>query len=171
MHLLCRLWFFVAHYNIVLMSEHIAGEDNCTADHLSRHNMHSFFSINPQASPIPTPVSPLLLQLLTPRTRLDISHLQVAVSFYHQRGLSTSTIKLHQVGQQRYIQFSIQHNLTVFPTTELILLSFVTYLAKHNITHSTIKVSISAIYNLNVASGQHQHFANQLTPHLKQVTF
>ena len=66
MHLLRCLWFFVAHYNIVLMSEHIAGVDNCTADHLSRHNMHSFFSINPQASPIPTPVSPLLLQLLTP---------------------------------------------------------------------------------------------------------
>lgn len=66
MHLLRCLWFFVAHYNIVLMSEHIAGVNNCTADHLSRHHMHNFFSINPQASLIPTPVSPLLLQLLTP---------------------------------------------------------------------------------------------------------
>ena len=66
MHLLRCLWFFVAHYNIVLMSEHIAGVNNCTADHLSRYHMHNFFSINPQASPIPTPVSPLLLQLLTP---------------------------------------------------------------------------------------------------------
>ena len=64
MHLLRCLWFFVAHYNIVLMSEHIAGVNNCTTDHLSRYHMHNFFSINPQASPIPTPVSPLLLQLL-----------------------------------------------------------------------------------------------------------
>ena len=65
MHLLHCLWFFVAHYDIVLTSEHIAGTDNCTADYLSRNNMHTFFSINPPASPIPTPVSPLLQQLLT----------------------------------------------------------------------------------------------------------
>ena len=64
MHLLRCLWFFVAHYNIVLMPEHIAGVDNCTADHLSRNNMYNFFSINPQASHIPTPVGPLLQQLL-----------------------------------------------------------------------------------------------------------
>ena len=64
MHLLSCLWFFVAHYDIVLMPEHIAGVDNCTADHLSRNNMYNFFSINPQVSPIPTPVGPLLQQLL-----------------------------------------------------------------------------------------------------------
>ena len=40
---------------------------------------------------------------------------------------------------------------------------------KHNITHPTIKVYISAIRNLHVASRQHQHFANQLTPRLEQV--
>ena len=46
MHLLRCLSFFVAHYNIALMSEHIAGLDNCTADHLSRNNMYNFFFIN-----------------------------------------------------------------------------------------------------------------------------
>ena len=51
----------------------------------------------------------------------------------------------------------------------LILLSFAAYLAKHNITRSTIKVYISAIHNLHVASWQHQHFANQLIPRLEQV--
>ena len=66
MHLLRCLWFFVAHYDIMLMPEHIAGADNCTADHLSRNNMHTFFSINSQASTTPTPVSPLLQELLTP---------------------------------------------------------------------------------------------------------
>ena len=35
--------------------------------------------------------------------------------------------------------------------------------------HSTIKVYISAICNLHVMSGQHHHFANQLTPRLEQV--
>ena len=57
---------FVAHYNIVLMSEYIAGVGNCTDDHLSRHDMYSFFSIDWQTSPIPMPVSPLLLQYLFP---------------------------------------------------------------------------------------------------------
>ena len=65
MHLLHCLRFFVAHYDIVLTSEHIAGIDNCTADHLYRNNMHTFFSINLQVSPVPTPVSPLLQQLIT----------------------------------------------------------------------------------------------------------
>ena len=37
------LRFFVAHYDIVLMSEHIAGTDNCTADHLSRNNIRTYF--------------------------------------------------------------------------------------------------------------------------------
>ena len=49
------------------------------------------------------------------------------------------------------------------------LLSFSAYLAKQNITHSTIKVYIFAIRNLHVASGQHLHFTNQLTPRLEQV--
>ena len=46
MHLLRCLWFFVAHYDIMLVAEHIAGADNSTADHLSRNKMHAFFSIN-----------------------------------------------------------------------------------------------------------------------------
>ena len=49
------------------------------------------------------------------------------------------------------------------------MLSFSAYLAKQNITYSTIKVYISAICNLHVASGQHRHFTDQLTPHLEQV--
>ena len=49
------------------------------------------------------------------------------------------------------------------------MLSFSAYLAKQNITYSTIKVYISAIRNLHVASGQHHHFTDQLTPRLEQV--
>ena len=154
----------------MLMPEHIAGADNCTADHLSRNNMHTFFSINSQASTTPTPVSPLLQELLTPpRTRLDIKDLQAAVSFYYQRGLANSTQKLYHIGQKRYIHFCTQHKLTALPATEFTMLSFSAYLAKQNITYSTIKVYISAIRNLHVASGQHHHFTDQLTPRLEQV--
>ena len=134
------------------MSEHIAGVDNCTADHhLSRHNLHGFFSINPQASPIPTSLSPLLLQLLTSlgpdgtlATFKQLSFLlSKTPSHLHYKTLSCWSTKID----------SILHST-------LILFSFAAYLAKHNIIHSTIKVYISAICNLHVTSGQHQHFAN-----------
>ena len=63
MNLLRCLWFFVAHYDIDLICEHIAGSYNSTADDLSRCNMLSFFSQNPSASPTPTP-TPLPQPLL-----------------------------------------------------------------------------------------------------------
>ena len=155
---------FVAHYNIMLMPEHIAGVDNCT-----RNNMYNFFSINPQASHIPTPVGPLLQQLLqTPGPDWTTpSFRQLFLSII--RGLAPSTPKLYHVGQQRYIHFCSQHSFTALPSAEFTLLSFASYLAKHNIMHSTIKVYISAIRNLHIMSGQHHHFANQLTPRLEQV--
>ena len=100
---------------------------------------------------------------------MDNTFLQATISFYYQRGLAPSTQKLYHVGQQRYIHFCSQHYLTALPSTEFTLLSFAAYLAKHNIMYSTIKVYISAIRNLHVMSGQHHHFANQLTPRLEQV--
>ena len=49
--LLRWLWFFVAHYDIHLIPEHIPGVTNKTADHLSRCHMDHFFLQNPHASP------------------------------------------------------------------------------------------------------------------------
>ena len=65
MHLLRCLWFFTAHFDIELNAEHIAGADNCTADHLSRNQMQSFFFLHPQVSPLPVPLPPQLLQMVT----------------------------------------------------------------------------------------------------------
>ena len=64
MHLLCFLWFFVAHFNIPVSIEHRAGVANQTADQLSRYNMHSFFHSNSQATPLPTPLQAELLQIV-----------------------------------------------------------------------------------------------------------
>ena len=36
MHLLHCLWFFTAHFDFSIVAEHIAGAQNCAADHLSR---------------------------------------------------------------------------------------------------------------------------------------
>ena len=65
MHLLRCLWFFVAYYDIHLVATHIPGIANSTADCLSRCNMQSFFTLNPQASPDPTPLPPSLLQIIS----------------------------------------------------------------------------------------------------------
>ena len=66
MHLLRSLWFFTAHYDINLACEHIVRVANTTADHLSRHNhRHNllFFSQNPDASLLPTPLPASLMQI------------------------------------------------------------------------------------------------------------
>ena len=63
MNLLRCLWFFVAHYDIDLICEHIAGSYNSTADDLSRCHMQSFFSQNPSASSTPTPLPQPLLAI------------------------------------------------------------------------------------------------------------
>ena len=64
MHLLRSLWFFIAYHNIHITATHIPGVANLTADCLSRCNMQSFFTLNPQACKDPTPLQPSLLQLI-----------------------------------------------------------------------------------------------------------
>ena len=77
MHLLRCLWFFTAHYDIALQCEHIAGVKNCAADQLSRYNMHAFFHFNPQASLLPTPLPPELLEIVaTMHTTMQTGHLR-----------------------------------------------------------------------------------------------
>ena len=66
MHLLHTLTFFTAYYDTEIMAEHIPGVTNTTADHLSRNIMLMFFCLNPQAHPLPTPLPPPLLAMLTP---------------------------------------------------------------------------------------------------------
>ena len=60
MHLLRCLWF----YDIDIIITHIPGVSNATADHLSRNNLSSFFSLNPQAEQYPTPLPPSLLRII-----------------------------------------------------------------------------------------------------------
>ena len=64
MQLLRSLWFFIAYYDVELACIDINGAANTTADHLSRNNMSYFFSLNPQASPLPTLLPPPLLQII-----------------------------------------------------------------------------------------------------------
>ena len=65
MYLLRCLWFFTAHYDMLIRIQHIPGSSNLAADHLSRNQLPKFFSCVPQASPLPTPLRPTVLQLVT----------------------------------------------------------------------------------------------------------
>ena len=65
MHLLQVLFFLEAQYNFHLMAEHIAGNHNTLADHISR-NRHSaflqhFLGMPSDPTPIPSQLSELLL--------------------------------------------------------------------------------------------------------------
>jgi len=54
----------VYHHLEHIVCEHIAGTSSIAADHLSRNNVSSFFSLYPQAKLIPTPIPPSLLQIV-----------------------------------------------------------------------------------------------------------
>ena len=62
MHLLRILWFFVAYFNITI---HILGIHKEEADQLSRNHMQNFFSYNPQARLLPTPLQLELQQVMS----------------------------------------------------------------------------------------------------------
>ena len=66
----CDACGFVAHYDIDITIIHVAGVTNCTTDHLSRHHMSLFFSLNPQADTVPTTL-PAALEDIIASPNLD----------------------------------------------------------------------------------------------------
>ena len=66
MHLLRSLWFFVATFDIHIVTEHIAGTNNGRADMLSRNHVTQFLCSNPQATPLPTPLPLPFLCIMSP---------------------------------------------------------------------------------------------------------
>ena len=63
-HLLCLLAFALAVLDITLTARHLPGAQNTSADALSRNNLQLFFSLNPQASPVPAVIPPQLRELV-----------------------------------------------------------------------------------------------------------
>lgn len=101
--------------------------------------------------------------------RLDIPNLRAAVQHYFEQGLAPSTKKSYLAGQKRYFSFCNSINALPIPTTEDILLTFVSYLAQDGISHATIKVYLSAIRSLHISKGLHEVYSAQLTPRVEQV--
>ena len=163
MHLLRVLWFFVGHYDIELITKHIPGVVNRTADHLSRHNMQCFFSLNPQASAASTPLQALLAIPGLDWTSSSFTQL------FNTTIKEVSTHKLYLCGQQRYVSFCQQFHILPSPTTEYTLLLFITSLALSNLAHTTIKAYLSAVRSLHIQSEVLHTFSAQLTPRVEMV--
>ena len=58
-----HLNIFTTYCDIEIMAEHILGVNDTTADELSRQML---FRLNPQVHPLPIPLPPPLLAMLTP---------------------------------------------------------------------------------------------------------
>ena len=69
----------------------------------------------------------------------------------------------------KHFSFCQQISHTPIPTSESTLLLYLAHMGKRNLSLSTIKVYVSAIRNLHVATGKHTHFSSQLTPRVQQV--
>ena len=64
MQMLRCLFFIPAYFNFTLIAEHVPGVDNPIADALSRNQLDRFFTLVPQAPPLPIPISPTLIEHL-----------------------------------------------------------------------------------------------------------
>lgn len=123
--------------------------------------MTSFFSLNPQASLTATPIPTSTF----PNCQSWIGNLHSFSNCSFLR-LANSTHKSQQARLQQYQHFCTQIN---YATSESTLLLFTAYLGRIDLSHSTIKVYLSAICNLHIVNGRHLSFSNQLTPRLQQV--
>ena len=122
--------------------------------------MQSIFCLRyPQADPTPTHIPAELLDLLVVQkppggteTQLEINNLDKAVNFYFQQGLATSTQKAYASAQKRYSDFCTLHHLQLLPASEQQVCKFVCYLAETKLSHSSIKVYLSALRQLHIAN-------------------
>ena len=81
-------------------------------------------------------------------------------------GLASSTMATYSAGKRRYLQFCGRAKLPALPATETTITLFVSHLATIDISHSSIKVYLSAVRHMHVMEGLHNEFNQLLTPRL-----
>jgi len=100
---------------------------------------------------------------------VDIIPIQEGVQHYYKSGLASSTHRCYTTGQQCYLQFCTQFNITPLPTSEYTLMMFPAYLAKSGLAYTSIKVHFYAIGNWHSSCAQHDAYQAALTPRLEKV--
>ena len=91
------------------------------------------------------------------------------VRFYFNKGLAPSSQRTYKSAQERYLKFCFEHNYTPIPITQTLLCSYVAYLGHSGLKHTTIKVYLSAVRQLQISQGLKDPFAGEAMPQLDQV--
>lgn len=75
------------------------------------------------------------------------------MEFYFQQGLAPSTRAAYSSAQKRYAAFSTLYGIAILPAKEPHLCKFVSYLARTDVKHSSIKAYLSAVRQLHIEEG------------------
>ena len=153
MHLLRCLHFYLAQFDIRVVTRHIAGAENTAADALSRDNLEVFFQLNPQAKKHPSPGA-----ADTSSPRLALANLEETLSGYLAQSIAPSTLRTYQSGQRRFLRFCTDSGRQPLPLSEHTLCLFVAHLASQGLVPQTIKSYLSAIRYFNVMVGHGDPF-------------
>ena len=134
----------------------------CCKLHHTVH-MYALQLLNDYAATLIIPVDMFHHLTLSPDAT-HIAELHRKADQFIAGGLTPSTIATYSAGRKKYIQFYTTHQATPLPSSETKLILLASYLATTNISHTIIKVYLSAVRHMHVAAGLHELFSKQPTP-------
>ena len=145
---------FVAHFDISIAIEHIAGSQNTAANQLSCFDMRSFFFSNPQASWLHFPWNFCKLAPCPTSTG------------HHQHSHRCSALL-----SQRFSTFDSEVLSSRSKALPSLLQWGIDLFYRHQKPHcqcllATLRIKVC---NLHVTAGLHEEFSKQLTPQLELV--
>ena len=79
---------------------------------------------------------------------------QASADEFFAKGLAKSTQKSYQSGVRRYRSFCVSSGRSVFPVAEDTLSAFVASLAKEAVSHTSLRVYLSALRHHQIGNGQ-----------------
>lgn len=98
-----------------------------------------------------------------------MQNLEGAVQRYYAESLASSTKKVYNSGQKRFLEFCTLYNVQdVLPVSQDLLCYFVAYLGEKGLGHSTIKTYLAAVRSLQIDYGFDNPFMNSM-PKLDRI--
>ena len=149
-HLLRCIFFIAAHYELSVRAAHIPGKDNMAADAISRDNLPLFHSQVPQAAKDPSPTGRTSNH---PATGLDVHNLVPVVQELFAAGIALSTKKVYGIGELRYNKFCTSFDINPYPTSERVLLLFVSHLHQEGLAPGTVKSYLAVVRYEQICKG------------------
>ena len=91
------------------------------------------------------------------------------VRYYFAKGLASSTQRTYKSAQDRFLHFCQAGDFSPVPVSQSLLCMYVSYLAEQKLKYGSMKVYLSAVRNLQIASGHSDPFTGSAMPQLDQV--